>query len=158
MEDREHYERIPPIRILECRTKGATLYLGDFAFASEINSLNPLFSIRDEGGNWVGAIRVPQVYATSCASIQSNKAFQDRRKPIQLVAISRGVIINASSATELLDEWQAEERPKSPGRYEWYNVIWVEWNDGVAYRTAVGRVHKGSWESQPLEWINLVLG
>jgi len=41
---------------------------------------------------------------------------------------------------------------------EFYNVLWVEWVDGVAYRKGVGKVWKGAWESLEREDIELVLG
>jgi len=44
------------------------------------------------------------------------------------------------------------------GHYEFFNVLWVEWKDGVAYRKALGRVFKEVWEAQALEEVGLVLG
>jgi hypothetical protein len=43
------------------------------------------------------------------------------------------------------------------GMYKFYNVLCVEWKDGIAYRKALGRVG-GAWEAQELERINVVLG
>ncbi|KAE9982747.1 hypothetical protein BLS_005489 [Venturia inaequalis] len=41
---------------------------------------------------------------------------------------------------------------------EWYNVLWVEWVDGVAYRRCFGQILKDVWEALELEPISLVLG
>ncbi|RGP77799.1 hypothetical protein FLONG3_4093 [Fusarium longipes] len=41
---------------------------------------------------------------------------------------------------------------------EFYGVLWVEWNDGVAYRKGCGYVKKDLWEEQKLEDIDLILG
>ncbi|CAG8974521.1 hypothetical protein HYALB_00009056 [Hymenoscyphus albidus] len=41
---------------------------------------------------------------------------------------------------------------------EYYNVLWVERKDGIAYRKALGHVIKSAWEAQPLEEIDLILG
>ncbi len=59
-----------------------------------------------------------------------------------------------------INEWTMEERPKSPkgNKYEFYNVLWVEWEEGIAYRKGCGRVMKSAWEAQNLEWIDLTLG
>ena len=43
------------------------------------------------------------------------------------------------------------------GIYEFYNVLWIEWKDGVAYRKALGRVFKDVWESKKQEVIDVVL-
>ncbi|KAF2122240.1 heterokaryon incompatibility protein-domain-containing protein [Lophiotrema nucula] len=42
--------------------------------------------------------------------------------------------------------------------YEFYNVMWIERKDGIAYRKAVGRVFKKAWERLALEEIDVVLG
>jgi len=39
-----------------------------------------------------------------------------------------------------------------------YNVLWVEWENGIAYRKALGRVVKDAWERQDLEEIDIALG
>lgn len=44
------------------------------------------------------------------------------------------------------------------GVYPWYNVLWIEWVDGIAYRKALGRVFKEVWEAQDLEEVNVILG
>ncbi|POS77593.1 hypothetical protein DHEL01_v204010 [Diaporthe helianthi] len=43
-------------------------------------------------------------------------------------------------------------------KWEEYTVLWVEWIDGVAYRLAVGQVHKADWEALELEDVPLILG
>jgi hypothetical protein len=50
------------------------------------------------------------------------------------------------------------KRPKESKLYEWYNVLWVSWKDGIAYMKGIGRVQKDMWEAQGLEWIDLTLG
>jgi hypothetical protein len=42
--------------------------------------------------------------------------------------------------------------------YNFYNVLWIEWEDGIAYRKALGRVFKDAWERQDLEETDIVLG
>lgn len=77
----------------------------------------------------------------------------------ELVAISAAYAYEGYGAS-VIDEWYAAERPKGSvlEKYEYYNVLWVEWKDGIAYRKALGRVMKSAWEAQELEWIDLVLG
>lgn len=47
--------------------------------------------------------------------------------------------------------------PEQYGKYHFYNVLWVEWQDGTAFRKGIGRVEQKAWE-QSAEWIDLVLG
>ncbi|KAI9170785.1 hypothetical protein HJFPF1_00258 [Paramyrothecium foliicola] len=39
-----------------------------------------------------------------------------------------------------------------------YNVLWVDWIDGIAYRKGIGEVDRVEWERQQLEHIELILG
>ena len=59
-----------------------------------------------------------------------------------------------------MDEWEHPDRPKGleGSKYEFYNVLWAEWKDGIAYRKGCGRVMKSAWEDEEREWIDLVLG
>jgi hypothetical protein len=38
------------------------------------------------------------------------------------------------------------------------NVLWVVWEDGVAYRKGVGRIERSAWEAVKKDDIWLVLG
>lgn len=80
----------------------------------------------------------------------------------ELVAISRGYAFEGRTSDPdsncFLAEYFFNERPRVSDNYEWYNVFWVEWNDGIAYRKALGRVIKHVWEEQDLEPIRLMLG
>jgi len=42
--------------------------------------------------------------------------------------------------------------------YTFYNVLWVEWEDGIAYRKGVGRVKRRVWEALDMEPVALLLG
>jgi hypothetical protein len=42
--------------------------------------------------------------------------------------------------------------------YDFYNVLWIEWQGGIAYRKALGRVFKDAWERQDLVETDIVLG
>jgi hypothetical protein len=39
-----------------------------------------------------------------------------------------------------------------------YHVLWIEWEDGIAYRKGLGRVLKKAWDQMETEEIDLVLG
>jgi hypothetical protein len=76
-----------------------------------------------------------------------------------VVEISRGYAYEGKVALGM-DEWFHSDRPKLPEgeKYEFVNVLWIEWEKGIAYRKALGRVMKSAWEAQKLDWIDLVLG
>lgn len=63
----------------------------------------------------------------------------------KLVAISKG--------NDFVHPMEPEKE-----EYTFYNVLWVKWEDGIAYRRGVGQVKRETWESMELEDIDLVLG
>lgn len=65
--------------------------------------------------------------------------------PCELVAISKG--------NDFVHPMEPDKE-----QYTFYNVLWVKWEDGIAYRRGVGRVKRETWESIDLEDVDLVLG
>jgi hypothetical protein len=106
-------------------------------------------SVRDKDGRWAGVLGLHEPLATppQCQIPKSNN--------LELVTISRGYTYDYSPA---IAEWYHEERPKLDKKYEFYNVLWIKWEEGIAYREGLGRIVKSVWEQQVLETIDLVLG
>ncbi|KLU91734.1 hypothetical protein MAPG_10683 [Magnaporthiopsis poae ATCC 64411] len=48
------------------------------------------------------------------------------------------------SKTIYFPEWDMMEETRHLPEYEFYNVLWIEWRDGVAYRKALGRCRSPS--------------
>ncbi|KIX94442.1 uncharacterized protein Z520_09828 [Fonsecaea multimorphosa CBS 102226] len=42
--------------------------------------------------------------------------------------------------------------------YEFYDAMWVDWENGVAYRRGLARIAKDVWELETLGWIDVTLG
>jgi hypothetical protein len=55
-------------------------------------------------------------------------------------------------------EWEHEERPRFGSLDKFYNVLWIEWENGIAYRKGAGRIVKAIWEARASEWVDLTLG
>jgi len=55
-------------------------------------------------------------------------------------------------------EWNQIAETKDLGEYEYYNVLWIEWREGIAYRKMIGRVWKGGWHQLDVETKDIVLG
>ena len=108
--------------------------------------------LRDENEKWAGILLM---HAEQ--DLESFKREDDGGVKVEVVAISRGHIPN-DEFQHAPAEMDIEERPKVGELYEFYNVLWVEWKDGVAYRRAHGRVEKGVWEGLEVEAVELVLG
>ncbi|OCL15173.1 hypothetical protein AOQ84DRAFT_279507 [Glonium stellatum] len=72
--------------------------------------------------------------------------------PVELIAIYRSRICSKT--------WDEKRRRYAhpQKRKETYEVLWVEWEDGVAYRLASGRVERADWEGLDLEHVSLILG
>ena len=57
-----------------------------------------------------------------------------------------------------MDEWRVPERPKTGLNYKHFNVLWIEWQDKIAYCKGLGCIWKDVWGNRALEWIDLTLG
>lgn len=51
-----------------------------------------------------------------------------------------------------------EGQLKPSPTYTFYNVLWIEWDDGIAYRRGSGTVREEMWTKQNPEPFSLVLG
>lgn len=76
----------------------------------------------------------------------------------ELIEISAGSASNSWDESDYLQEWNDAGRPKQGDLYEFYNVLWIEWKDGVAYRKALGRVLKDVWDQEATETVEVTLG
>ena len=83
----------------------------------------------------------------SLAATTGNDAFE-----IEVIAIS----LTRFYSKTWNEEASRYERPIR--RTEKYNVLWIEWKDGIAYRKAGGVVQKEQWEQLELEDVHVVLG
>lgn len=108
------------------------------------------FSLLDAVGNWIGMMR--------------SNADDERDVPIgeccEIVVVSSGVAHEDSWQTARLQfmELVVREELKDVMVYEFYNVLWIEREDGVAFRKGAGRVWKFAWEKECSERVDIVLG
>lgn len=65
---------------------------------------------------------------------------------VELVAIYRSIVH---------EKYDHHDRPTISERYR---VLWVEWDNGIAYRLGVGWVQKAAWEGVNPTKLDLVLG
>jgi hypothetical protein len=75
-------------------------------------------------------------------------------KVCELIAISEGPSQTSGQCRDIFGGYS----PIFKGEKDLFNVLWIEWEDGIAYRKALGQVGKDAWNSQPEEWIDATLG
>ncbi|PQE06015.1 heterokaryon incompatibility protein [Rutstroemia sp. NJR-2017a BBW] len=125
--------------------------------------------LRTMNGTWAGALNFqsPEQETSSISdsmSDSSDASIAVHLTTIELVAISKGCTVRMRPNLEewryLCPELDHEGVPNiyRENPYEFYNCLWVEWKDGIAYRKALGRVEKSMWEGLELEEIELILG
>lgn len=131
-------------RFISCRTRRAVLHVGDIFWNAEASTCN-CADLLDEGGNWVGVLR----YQTSIPSLCDRHEF---------IEISAGTVLNHETEEVSFDEWFRPGCPRKAGEYKFYNVMAISWVSSIAYRQAVGRVMKSTWEKLATEEIDVTLG
>jgi hypothetical protein len=108
--------------------------------------------------------RLLSKYDEPCGVIQLNITptfFRVSKDPWIGLACELIVISSGSTPTSLYTdmEWVRKFGVQEKAEMEeFYNVLWIEWKDGIAYRKALGRVAKYVFNGQPEEWIDVILG
>ena len=130
--------------ILNCKTFRGYLGMGGSLAPQEKHHNNlAIHSLYTSEGTWAGIIYVHR----------SPHSIGKQNQQCELVLISGGWTRERD-----LPEWKYEERPRSEEYYEFYHVLWIEWQDNIAYRKGLGRVVKKVWDDLPKEEIDLYLG
>lgn len=134
-------------RYLHFKTQRSRLFLGREIADDRNNESTCVACLGDSKANWAGAIRLNTSRYDSLPRGQS----------FELIALSLAMADNSENEI-YLDEWGIPERPRDSNFYQFYYVMWVEWEAGIAYRKAIGTVYKPVWERQVREDIDVILG
>ncbi|KAF2665457.1 hypothetical protein BT63DRAFT_377498 [Microthyrium microscopicum] len=109
-----------------------------------------LIDIYGESGDKIGTLHLQN--EEQLQQFTSTDGTENPRVSIEVVAIS----ITRRYLLTWDDDLRQFRHPQNTK--EMYDVLWVTWNDGVAYRQACGTVQKKEWEILDLEIMNLILG
>lgn len=125
-----------------CETRRARLWLHQ---AGEKNILE----ICNKAGDSIGLLHLHS--QEQLERFPKTVANDVPRMQIELVAIYRSRKYAKTYGEEQKRYTYPQKVPES------YEVLWVEWVDGVAYRLASGHVRKADWEESDLEDVSLIL-
>ena len=141
--------------ILHCKTFRGYLEMGSPLRQQEENNESsnsesfPINSLHTSEGTWAGVIYIHHPVESATG----------RNQQCELVLISGGFACEAlEEQRSWLPEWDYNERPRSGRYYEYYHVLWIEWDGNIAYRKGLGRVVEKVWDDLPKEEIDLHLG
>lgn len=117
----------------------------------------PHVRLNDRSSNFVGYLQLH--HENDIAEFQ-NEIDSSGGKRVELVATCLGY------TGKIFDYELAESIKEETGAKEWapqlkncYFVLWIEWEDGVAYRRGTGAVTEEAWESErESKLVDLVLG
>ncbi|EJP60925.1 heterokaryon incompatibility protein [Beauveria bassiana ARSEF 2860] len=115
----------------------------------------PVFSLRDEYGRWVGALEPLVRFAES-----ADRMNMQEDELVEVVELARGCCPDTTASETGIEELDHPERRggTDDGWYHFHWVMWIEWEEEVAYRKGIGRICSTVWETQSKEHINLMLG
>ncbi|KAF2655110.1 HET-domain-containing protein [Lophiostoma macrostomum CBS 122681] len=128
-------------RYLCAKTKTAQLYLGqlDSSGFEILNNVNvPIGRLQVDGVKEHGLV----------TSHLLNPEVDDPKFACEIVAISHNVSLSGRSIP-----FETGKEPVTE-----YNVLWIVWEEGVAFRRGIGQVSKQEWDSLELNEVDLVLG
>jgi len=108
-------------------------------------------NLQDLDGNWVGIVE----------SNVSDEAYALTMKGLECetIAMSTGVERRRKNPSfNHFREMEVCDAIKFLQTYEYYNVLWIERQNGIAYRIAIGRVWKEAWDRKGAETVDVILG
>lgn len=145
-------ESIPPFvpaqsRYLFCETKRAHLW--SHQVGAEDDFL--IASLENDARMLIGELYLHS-YEDYARLPKRTRGIHQPGMPVEVVAIHKSRVYSKLP----MDNRKVHLFP-SPTCHT-YTVLWVEWQDGVAYRRASGEVNGDEWERLDLEPISLVLG
>ncbi|KAH8657486.1 heterokaryon incompatibility protein-domain-containing protein [Tricladium varicosporioides] len=126
---------------LHGRTRRGSLRIGVTFTNPEVSECLSC-DLTDSDGIWAGALRL---------NLPSSSEISNEGSECSLIQLSFGSACNQKTEAVSFDEWYRPDCPRNTGIYEFYNVLWVEESNGVAYRKALGRVVKSVWERLSVE-------
>ncbi|KAF2430904.1 hypothetical protein EJ08DRAFT_670227 [Tothia fuscella] len=138
---------------LYCKTKKASLWVwqapGEGGNRRE--DAENIVSLRTMLGNDVGSLHLHNE-SQKGRFAKLSEGHKDSSNEVELVATC---IVRHYSLTwdEELQKYRYPQNTKDT-----YNVLWVTWEGGVAYRLANGNVNREDWEGLNMEEVSLILG
>ena len=137
--------------ILYCKTFRGYLIMGSpLPPQDEHDKHCQIYLLKNGEGTWAGITYIHH----------SPESISKQNQQCELVLISGGWALEGDDEKQdgYLPEWNYEKRPRSGDYYQFYHVLWIEWQDNIAYRKGLGRVVKKVWDDLPKDEIDLYLG
>jgi hypothetical protein len=133
---------------------GRNLYFLDDSFNPIPGFHKPhrlFINLQDLDGSWVGIVEsnvADEVCALTMKGLEC-----------EMIAMSTGVERRRKTPnSNHFREMEVCDAIKSLQTYEYYKVLWVERQNGIAYRIAIGRVWKEVWDRKRAETVDVILG
>jgi hypothetical protein len=73
-----------------------------------------------------------------------------------VIAVSHGWLQDIFLPSSFREVYEVHELEKV-AKYKFYNVLWIEWIAGMAYRKGMGRVCKDAWKCQDVKTIQVTI-
>jgi hypothetical protein len=134
---------------ISCITKRAWLVVSEPA-----DTHYPMVSLRDATGRWAGVLQPDECYVKD---ENDNQQQPLRGARLEFVEIVAGVSTKFQSLSETAGI-HPEISSQIGDLYHYYYVLWIEWENGIAYRKGIGQIWKDMWEEQDREVIDLIMG
>ena len=116
-----------------------------------------IVDVMDSTGRWAGIVE----------SLFMEEDEYTHGQGCELVAISIGCALRRDDDDDANDdeyrfqafyEMSRKTELKDVNKYDFYNVLWIEREQGVAYRKAIGRIWAPVWKRQDLKDVDILLG
>ena len=146
---------VSPGSLLSCRTQKAWLHIGE-----KYQDRKNCRSVHTKDNEWAGILYLEEGQSLELVS-EENRGVAGSLCEFALLSLTE-----KQSQKDGCDsvwnnspqEWEYRARNKATGSHQFYNVLWIEWLHGIAYRRAYGQIKKALWDRQEIEYFDLILG
>ncbi|KAI9147073.1 hypothetical protein HJFPF1_13104 [Paramyrothecium foliicola] len=149
--------RLRSVPYISCSSRRAYLRV-DMAFRDLSGNENAV--LRDDAGTWLGILTLTGSRTLDRGGDVADAFIGSTVEVVEVACGSSRIDRHGNPRHYLCPELslRAYEMPTNGPFYEYYYVMWVEWEGRVAYRKGIGRVVKERWESLDRDMVELMLG
>jgi hypothetical protein len=106
--------------------------------------------LQTQNGTWAGVVETNLSMDTDVRSLKG--------RVCEMILVFTQIVMQAKTANHHCRELQFCDALKDLQTYECCNVLWVEWQDGIAFRKGIGRILKKVWDLNPGKQVDVTMG
>jgi hypothetical protein len=106
--------------------------------------------LQAQNGTWAGVVETNLIMDADVRSLKG--------RVCEMILVCTQIVMQAKTANHQWRELEFCDALKDLETYECCNMLWVEWQDGIAFRKGIGRIWKRIWDFNPSKQVDITMG